>query len=118
MTDKFDAAAKDVSPRDAQKGGQGALSSDHPERHLRQDASQTETPMKQSREVTQGLTSDEIALLCDIEARDLSKPAGEPALDRLRSAGYIAPNEESPGYKLTPKGLGLLSRRGAGINEA
>jgi hypothetical protein len=119
MTEKFDDAAKNVSPRDAQKGGQGALSADHPETNLQQDAKQNDAPTEQSHDIKQGLTSDEIALLCDIEARDSSKLGDrEPALDRLRSAGYIIPKDDRPGYKLTVQGLNLLGRRGAGINEA
>jgi hypothetical protein len=75
MSEKLDAAAKDVSPRDAQKGGQGAVSASHPETPLRQDAKRASDSAPQSREVTQGLTSDQIALLCEIEARDSSSLA-------------------------------------------
>lgn len=109
MTEKFDAVAKEVSPRDAQKGGQGAVSASHPETRLRQDAKQAGNSAPQSSEVTQGLTSDQIALLCEIEARDLSKFSDDKkrALDRLRSEGYIAPTGNLPnsGFKLTAKGI-------------
>jgi hypothetical protein len=122
MSEKLDAAAKDVSPRDAQKGGQGAVSASHPETPLRQDAKRASDSAPQSREVTQGLTSDQIALLCEIEARDSSKFSDDKkrALDRLRSDGYIAPTDSLPNsrFKLTAKGIDFLGKRGAGINEA
>ncbi len=86
MTEKFDAAAKDVSPRDAQKGGQGPVSASHPQTPLRQEAKRARDSAPQFREVTQGLTSDQIALLCEIEARDSSKFSDDKkrALERLR----------------------------------
>jgi hypothetical protein len=122
MSEKFDAAAKDVSPRDAQKGGQGAVSAIHPEAPLRQDAKQAKDSAPQPREVTQGLTSDQIALLCEIEARDSSKLSDDKkrALGRLRSEGYVEPTDNLPnsGFKLTAKGVDFLGKRGAGINEA
>jgi hypothetical protein len=122
MTEKFDAVAKDVSPRDAQKGGQGAVSASHPEALLRQDARRASDSAPRPREVTQGLTSDQIALLCEVEARDSSKFSDDKkhTLDRLRSEGYIAPTGILPnsGFSLTAKGIDFLGKRGAGINEA
>jgi hypothetical protein len=115
MSEKFDAEAKDVSPRDAQKGGQGAVSASHPETPLRQDAKQASDSAPQPREVTQGLTSDQIALLCEVEARDSSKLSTDKkrALDRFRSDGYIGPTDSLPNSRFK-----LLGKRGAGINEA
>ncbi len=121
MPDKFDPTAQKVSPRDAQKGGQGALSEDHPETPLQQDAAQSREAPPRS-EVTRGLSSGQIALLCEVEARDSSKVMGDKRrdLDQLLSEGYISSDDSRPNtrFRLTAKGLDFLGKRGAGINEA
>jgi hypothetical protein len=122
MTEKFDAGAQNVSPRDAQKGGQGALSAHHPETALKQDAPQADEPPIRNHETTQGLTSDQIALLCEIEERDSSKVTEDQKRDlaRLCAEGYVSSGDDRPNsrFKLTRKGLDFLGKRGAGINEA
>jgi hypothetical protein len=68
------------------------------------------------------LTDDEIALLCDIGECDLSKLTADKReqLQRLVSGGYIEQITDSPisPFKLTPKGVAFLGERGAGLNEA
>jgi hypothetical protein len=68
------------------------------------------------------LTNDQIALLCDIgefhlpDLRDDQKRD----LERLVSGGYVRPSESeaSSPFTLTVKGADFLGKRGAGLNEA
>jgi len=68
------------------------------------------------------LTDDQIALLCDIGEFDLSKLGEDKKrnLELLVSRGYAEPTESHPAssLKLTAKGLEFLGKRGAGLNEA
>jgi len=68
------------------------------------------------------LTNSQIALLCDIEERDLLEADGDTKrdLERLISAGYIESKAGDPGspFKLTAKGAAFLGEHGAGLNEA
>ncbi|WP_297295182.1 hypothetical protein [uncultured Methylovirgula sp.] len=119
MTEKFNAISKDPSPRDAQKGGQGALSQEHPEVALKEHAVGSNEGPIPSREVSGGLTADQIDVLCKIGEGSLFElERGKAAdLESLRSKGYIVPSHGSR-FKLTDKGLHLLGKRGVGLNEA
>lgn len=68
------------------------------------------------------LTDDQIALLCDIGQHDLSTLTGDQRrdLERLLSERYVQATKGDPGsaFKLTSKGSALLAERGAGLNEA
>ena len=70
--------------------------------------------------MTDDLTDDQIALLCDIGEFDPSKIAEDKKhdLDRLISGGYVEPAGSRPAFKLTAKGTEFLGKRGAGLNEA
>ena len=68
------------------------------------------------------LTTDEIALLCEVGEYNVSTGTIEKRreLERLRAAGYIEQSDGHPAspYQLTAKGSAFLSERGAGLNEA
>jgi hypothetical protein len=66
------------------------------------------------------LTDDQIALLCDIGEFNPSKQTEDKRrdLDRLISEGYVGPTDGHLAYKLTAKGVEFLGMRGAGLNEA
>jgi hypothetical protein len=68
------------------------------------------------------LTNSQIALLCDIGEFDPSNATADRQrdLERLIAGGYVERTEDHPGsaFQLTPKGVGLLGERGAGLNEA
>jgi hypothetical protein len=121
MTEKFDTAAQTVSPRDAQKGGQGAIGQEHPEISLKQDAP-NDGVVRQPNEVSNGLTSVQIQLLCEVGQDNLSELTDDRKqnLERLLSEGYVTPSESLPGtgFQLTAKGIDFLGKRGAGLNEA
>jgi hypothetical protein len=121
MPEKIDSASRNVSPRDAQKGGQGALSEEHPETPLKQDARQTGSIPPRS-EITNGLTHAQIALLCGIGQSDPSQATDDQKhdLERLVSEGYVSPIESVAGarFELTGKAIEFLGKRGAGLNEA
>lgn len=72
--------------------------------------------------MTEELTGDQIALLCDIGEYDLSSLTGENRRDveYLISEGYAEPTQDHPAspLQLTAKGTAFLSDRGAGLNEA
>jgi len=72
--------------------------------------------------MTDELTGDQIALLCEVGEFDIGKSTVEQrqALARLLAAGYIEPKEGHPAspYQLTAKGGAFLGERGAGLNEA
>lgn len=122
MTDKSANAGQNVTPRDAQKGGQGALSEAQPEIALEQDALPTEDVPPPVHEIRNGLTDNQISLLCGIEERDLSALTGDKKrdLEHLLSKGYVARSEQRAvtHFRLTAKGVEFLGKRGAGLNEA
>jgi hypothetical protein len=122
MVEKFDSASQKVTPRDAQKGGQGALSKEHPEIGLKQDAPPAGDVPPQKPPPTEGLSVDQIELLCEIEERDATKLTQDKSRDieRLLSKGYIESADESlgPRLRLTEKAIDLLRQRGVGPNEA
>jgi hypothetical protein len=68
------------------------------------------------------LTDDQIALLCDIGEFDTTKQTDSKKrdLDRLFSGGYVQTTQSQLGsaFKLTAKGADFLGKRGAGLNEA
>lgn len=68
------------------------------------------------------LTDNQIALLCDIGEYDLSKASNEQKRDfaTLIFEGYVEATgkQSGPIFKLTAKGAAFLSERGAGLNEA
>ena len=73
-------------------------------------------------EMSEELTDDQIALLCEIGESDLPKLTEEKKrdLERLISGGYAEPAESHSGsaFRLTAKALTFLGERGAGLNEA
>lgn len=122
MTHKSGNASQNVTPRDAQKGGQGALSEAHPEIALGQDAFPTEDVPPPGHEVRNGLTDEQISLLCGIDEHNLGALTGDKKrdLERLLSEGYVARSEKRAvtDFELTAKGIDFLSKRGAGLNYA
>jgi hypothetical protein len=68
------------------------------------------------------LTNDQIALLCEIGEHGLFKAISDKGhdLERLLSDGYVEPKEghSDSVLQLTAKGLTFLGERGAGLNEA
>jgi hypothetical protein len=66
------------------------------------------------------LTDDQIALLCDVGEFDPSKQTEDKKrdLERLVSGGYVQPTDGHPAFRLTAKGTEFLGKRGAGLNEA
>ena len=72
--------------------------------------------------MSEELTDDQIALLCEIGESDLPKLTEDKKrdLERLISGGYAEPAESHSGsaFRLTAKALTFLGERGAGLNEA
>jgi hypothetical protein len=68
--------------------------------------------------MSEDLTGDQIALLCDVEQHDLFELAAQkrPDLERLISGCYVEPVESH--LKVTAKGMKFLGERGAGLDEA
>jgi hypothetical protein len=68
------------------------------------------------------LTDDQIALLCEIGEHELLEVIGDKQRDlqRLLSGGYVEPKEGHSGsaLQLTAKAIAFLGERGAGLNEA
>lgn len=68
------------------------------------------------------LTNDQIALLCEIGEHGLFKAIGDKGgdLQRLLSGDYVEPREghSDSALQLTAKGIAFLGERGAGLNEA
>jgi hypothetical protein len=68
------------------------------------------------------LSNAQIALLCEIGEDVLATPDGNRNgdVEQLVDAGYVAPMKDhrGTGFKLTAKGVALLGKRGAGLNEA
>lgn len=68
--------------------------------------------------MSENLTDDQIALLCEIgesDQPDLAKDK-EGDLHRLITGGYA--EHHGSAIKLTAKGVAFLGERGAGLNEA
>jgi hypothetical protein len=63
------------------------------------------------------LTSNQIALLCDIEEHDLFGLTDQKRddLEQLLAGGYVGPAQSH--LKVTAKGMKFLGERGAGLNE-
>jgi hypothetical protein len=74
--------------------------------------------------MSDGLTNDQIALLCEIGEHELWKIDGdtrrERDLQRLLSAGYVEYQESDSGRvpRLSAKAVTFLGERGVGLNEA
>ena len=68
------------------------------------------------------LTDDQIALLCEIGEHELSELINDKQRDlqRLLSSGYVEPKEghSASAFQLTAKAIAFLGERGAGLNEA
>jgi hypothetical protein len=68
------------------------------------------------------LTDEQIALLCDIGEYDLAMATDEQKrdLERLVAGGYaeLAKDKPASSFKPTAKGMAFLGERGAGLNEA
>jgi hypothetical protein len=68
------------------------------------------------------LTDDQIALLCEIGEHEQSELINDkqPDLQRLLSSGYVEPKEGHSGLalQLTAKAIAFLGERGAELNEA
>jgi CTP-dependent riboflavin kinase len=80
------------------------------------------SPRMSSPQMSEGLTADQIALLCEVEEWEVDKLTQDKRrdVDRLLSKGYIERTDASlgPHLKLTKKGTDFLSERGVGPNEA
>ena len=82
------------------------------------------TAKKQNRRngMSDDLTNDQIALLCDIgEFKHLNLTVERKRdLEHLISIGYVIPSESPTGsaYMLTPEAHEFLGMRGATLNEA
>jgi hypothetical protein len=72
-------------------------------------------------EMSDELSNNQISLLCNIgdSARPLTD-AMKSDLEPLIRQGYAELVQDQPAspYRLTAKGIALLSKRGAGLNEA
>jgi hypothetical protein len=70
--------------------------------------------------MSDGLTDDQIALLCGIGEHELLEVIDDKQRDlqRLLSGGYVEPKEGHSGFQLTAKAIAFLGERGAGLNEA
>ena len=68
------------------------------------------------------LSNDQIALLCDIEEQDFVNVEGKKKrdLEWLLAGGYVELASDRPNARLqlTAKGSTLLVERGVGLNEA
>jgi hypothetical protein len=68
------------------------------------------------------LTNDQIALLCEIGEHGLFKAIDDmgPDLQRLLSGGFVEPKQGESGsvLQLSAKAIAFLGERGAGLNEA
>jgi hypothetical protein len=68
------------------------------------------------------LTNDQIALLCEIGEHGLFEAIDDkgPDFQRLLSDGYVEPKEgdSRSALQLTAKAIAFLGERGAGLNEA
>ena len=111
---------KDISPREAQKGGQGGVDTTRPDLAVvhaeRQAADAKAAPMPQD-----GLTNEEISLLCDIGERKAPDSTPGAAIEKLRAQGYIELASRADGgatFQLTQKAQQFLLERGAGLDEA
>ncbi len=111
---------KDISPREAQKGGQGGVDPAHPDLTVDRVDSQA-VDAKAAPMPEDGLSNEEISLLCDIGERRALDSTRTAAIDKLRAKGYIEPASD-PGqgavFHLTRKAQEFLLERGAGLDEA
>jgi hypothetical protein len=77
---------------------------------------------KRRQQMSDDLTNDQIALLCDIGEHDQLKVVDEKQddLQHLIAEGYVEPKEgaSDPALQLTAKALAFLGARGAGLDEA
>jgi hypothetical protein len=80
---------RDVSPREAQEGGQGGVDATRPDLmvgNAEQQAVDALTPMPQD-----GLSNEEISVLCDIGDGKTHDSIPGAAIDKLMAKGYIEP---------------------------
>jgi hypothetical protein len=128
MAQNFGSGSQRVTPRDAQKGGQGSMSKERPDIALKQDEPPGPDAPAEHEPDSDGLTASQIGLLCEIEERDSLRLTQDKRrdLERLLSLGYIEPLDGTEslagslghGFKLTADGHDFLAMRGAGLNEA
>jgi hypothetical protein len=109
-----------LTPRDAQKGGQGAISEKDPTLELDESGgSRRDVKIPQGSLPSSSLSDQHIAILCDIGDGHAVTGKYKRILDELVADGFLQPaNDEAVGYKLTGKAQNLLAQRGAGLNEA
>ena len=75
-------------------------------------------------EMPDELSDDQISLLCNIGDKARSTPGPQDTmrsdLEMLLTKGYVeaADDQSVSPYRLTAKGMELISKRGAGLNEA
>jgi hypothetical protein len=110
-----------VSPREAQRGGQGGVDPLLPGLQIDHAEGAPEKPQGVPG-TDEDLSNNEISLLCDIgEFKSVREDVQSGAIARLQSRGYIEPaSSPAPGarFKLTAKAQQFLLERGAGLNEA
>ena len=108
------------TPRDAQKGGQGAISEEDPTLELDESGGRRhEAKASQGSLPSSSLSDQQIAILCDIGDGHAVSGKYKSILDDLVADGFLqSASDESVGYELTGKAQNLLAQRGAGLNEA
>ena len=111
---------KDISPREAQECGQGGVDPTRPDLEVGHAESQA-VDAKAASMPQDGLSNEEISILCDIGELKTPDGAPEAAIDRLKAKGYIEPvSHRGRGitFQLTHKAQQFFLERGAGLNEA
>jgi len=112
---------REITPQQAQKNGQSAITQDAPLRELCQDgdAGAGYRAATTSSTTTPELTNEEVAALCDIGRDGKTKPGNERLVKSLVARGFIASCEEGLiGLKLTSLAQETLGKRGVGLNES
>jgi len=109
-----------LTPQDAQKGGQGAISEDDPILELDESGSaRHDVKEPQGSPPNSSLSDQHIATLCDVGDGHVVSAKYKRILDDLVADGFLKSASDEPvGYKLTGKAQNLLAQRGAGLNEA
>ena len=109
-----------LTPHDAQKGGQGAISECDPTLELDESGgNRHNVKQPQGRLPSDSLSDQHIAILCDLGEGRVVSGKHKRILDDLVADGFLqSASDETVGYKLTGKAQNLLAQRGAGLNEA
>jgi hypothetical protein len=109
-----------LTPQEAQRDGQSAISQDAPLRELHQEGAAAERDPVVQRLSTPELTDEEVAVLCDIEKDGMTGPAKQRVVENLAGRGLIDAVFQGTlkRLKLTSHAHQLLSERGVGLNES